>query len=279
MFLSEVMIKMNFPHVWYKWILEYVTTASTSVLVNGSPTDVFNFERELRQGDHLSSFLFLLAAKGLNVMMNVMMGNDIFTGYKVGEQASLSVTHLKFPNDTFLIGEKSWANVRALKNVLLLFEKISILKVNFHKNMLFGINVVGSWLHEAVVVMNCKHGSLPFVYLGLPIGGDPRKLLIWYPLVDHIIGRLFGWKSTNLSLGGELNLLKFMLSSISIYFLSFFKTPLGIISTLDSIFFYLGAGGNLGNCLGLKGTLCLKRENRGLGARRLKEFNLSLPDK
>jgi hypothetical protein len=69
-------------------------------------------------------------------------------------------------DDTLVVGGKNWTNVRALKNVLLLFEKISGLKVNFHKSMLFRINVAESWLHEAAVVMNCKHGHLPFCIWG-----------------------------------------------------------------------------------------------------------------
>lgn len=56
--------------------------------------------------------------------------------------ASLSI-HLKFVDDTLLIGEKSRANVRALKKVLLIFEKIYGLKINFHKSMVIGINVAG----------------------------------------------------------------------------------------------------------------------------------------
>jgi len=47
--------------------------------------------------------------------------------------------------------------------------------------------------------MNCKHGSLHFVYLGLPIGGDPIKFQFWYPLVDRNRGRLPGSKSKTLS--------------------------------------------------------------------------------
>jgi hypothetical protein len=166
--------------------MECVTSASASVLVNGSPTDEFIFERGLREGDPLSPFLFLLAPEGLNVMMNTMVDNGLFSGYNVGAQAALTVTHLQFADDTLLIGWKSWANVRTLKNVLLLFQKISGLKVNFHKSMLFGINVAGSWLHEVAVVMNCKHGCLPFLYLGLLNGGDPRKLQFWNPLVERI---------------------------------------------------------------------------------------------
>ena len=76
----------------------------------------------------------------------------------------------------------------------------------------------------------------PFLYLGLPIGGDPRKLKFWQPLIDRIKSRLSGWKSRNLSLGGRLVLLKSVLSSLPVYFLSFFKAPAGIISSIESLF-------------------------------------------
>jgi len=32
--------------------------------------------------------------------------------------------------------------------------------------------------------------DFPFVYLGLPIGGDPWKLDFWKPLVNSVISRL-----------------------------------------------------------------------------------------
>jgi len=73
---------------------------------------------------------------------------------------------------------------------LLLFEEISGLKVNFNKSMLTGVNIPDTWLSEAALVMNCCRGSIPFVYLGLPIGGDSRKLSFWKPVVDRIVSRL-----------------------------------------------------------------------------------------
>jgi len=256
-YLEEVMAKMNFPRVWRSWIMECVTTATTSVLVNGCPIDEFNFERGLRQGDPLSSFLFLLAAEGLNVMMSAVVTTRLFTPYIIGAHEPVLVSHLQFADDTLLIDIKSWANVRAMKAVLLLFEVVSGLKVNSHKSMLFGMNVNDSWLHEAAVVMHCKHGRIPFLYLGLPIGGDPRKLQFWNPLVDRIRRRLSGWKCKNLSLDGRLVLLKSVLSSIPVYFLSFFKAPSGILSILDSIFinFFWVVVRTLGNFLGSNGIL------------------------
>lgn len=50
--------------------------------------------------------------------------------------------------------------------------------------MLVGINVADSWLNKVSVVMNCKIGHLPFLYLGLLIGGDSLKLRFWFPLLD-----------------------------------------------------------------------------------------------
>jgi len=82
------------------------------------------------------------------------------------------VSHLQFADDTLILGEKSWANIRAMRAVLLLFEALSGLNVNFSKSQLVGVNVSSSWLAEAALVLNCNVGSLPFVYLGLPIGGN-----------------------------------------------------------------------------------------------------------
>ena len=93
-YIDEVMVKMNFPRLWRSWIMKCITTATTSVLVNGCPTDEFNFERGLRQGDPLSPFLFLLAAEGLNVMMSAMVLNGLFTPYGVGVQENVLVSHL-----------------------------------------------------------------------------------------------------------------------------------------------------------------------------------------
>ncbi|PNX89907.1 cysteine-rich receptor-like protein kinase, partial [Trifolium pratense] len=82
----------------------------------------------LKNGDLLSPILFLLAAEGLHVLMEAMVERNLFTGYKVGELALVSVSHLQFADDTLLLGTKSWANVRALRAVLVLFESMSGLR-------------------------------------------------------------------------------------------------------------------------------------------------------
>lgn len=69
----------------------------------------------------------------------------------------------------------------SLKRIIIyiIFAAISNLKVNFHKSVLVGVNVPQSWLLEVAEVLNCKVGSLPILYLGLPVGGDLRRLNFW----------------------------------------------------------------------------------------------------
>ena len=47
-YLDAVMVHMNFPTLWRKWMSECVGTATTSILVNGCPTEEFSIERGLR---------------------------------------------------------------------------------------------------------------------------------------------------------------------------------------------------------------------------------------
>jgi mannosylglycoprotein endo-beta-mannosidase len=83
-------------------------------------------------------------------------------------------------------------NVCALRDVLVLFETMSSLKVNFNKNMLVGINIPDFWLADAASFLHCRVGNIPFLYLRLPIGGDPRCLAFWNSVVTRLKTKLSG---------------------------------------------------------------------------------------
>jgi hypothetical protein len=54
-------------------------------------------------------------------MMEAMVTNNLFSGYMVGRIRPLRMSHLQFADDTLILGDKSWANVRAMRVVLHLF--------------------------------------------------------------------------------------------------------------------------------------------------------------
>jgi len=50
--------------------------------------------------------------------MESMATNNILSGYKVDYEQTLTISHLQFADDIWLLGEKSWADVRAIGVVL-----------------------------------------------------------------------------------------------------------------------------------------------------------------
>ncbi|XP_071719284.1 uncharacterized protein [Rutidosis leptorrhynchoides] len=90
---------MGFGDKWRKWILSCLTSASISILINGSPTREFSLGRGVRQGDPLSPFLFILVADALNILTKVATEKGMFKGVEVGVDKIL-VSHLKYADDT-----------------------------------------------------------------------------------------------------------------------------------------------------------------------------------
>lgn len=50
-FLRLVMVKIGFGRKWINWIMNFVGSASMSILLSGSPLQPFKMEKGLRQGD------------------------------------------------------------------------------------------------------------------------------------------------------------------------------------------------------------------------------------
>ena len=113
-------------------------------------------------------------------------------------------------------------NIRAIKAILRIFELASGLKINFAKSCFGAIGMSERWTSEAARCLNCSQLSFPFVYLGIPIGANPRRDHMWEPIINKCERALAKWKQRHLSFGGRVTLIQSFLTSIPIYYLSFF---------------------------------------------------------
>nr|GFB55027.1 RNA-directed DNA polymerase, eukaryota [Tanacetum cinerariifolium] len=69
-YLIDVLKAFGFGLNWCQWIQGTFCFAKASILVNGSPTNEFQFHRGLKQGDPLASLLFILVMESLHLSFN-----------------------------------------------------------------------------------------------------------------------------------------------------------------------------------------------------------------
>ena len=107
----------------------------------------------------------------------------MYSGYKVGRQ-QVEATLLQFANDMLLFADESIKNIMSVKAIMRCFELVSSLKVNFHKNSLEGVGMNTYVLHRYASIHNCYPMVIPFVYLSIPIGENPRRETVWVPFLE-----------------------------------------------------------------------------------------------
>jgi hypothetical protein len=82
------------------------------------------------------------------------------------------------------------------------------------------INMTPERLAHFAATLNCKVGTLPFTYLGLPPGITKPSLEYFLPIVQRVQKR-FGGIADFLNYGGKLQMVKFILASLPIFFMCY----------------------------------------------------------
>lgn len=152
---------------------------------------------------------------------------NLFEGFDFSIN-DLVVSHLQYADDTLCIGKPSVQNLWTMKSVLRGFEMVLGLKINFSKSSLIGVNVNDVFMLIACEFLNCSASSIPFTYLGLPVGANPRSMVTWEPLIESLGGSLNTWACRYISFGGRMVLLNSVLSALPIFYLSFLKMPVQV---------------------------------------------------
>lgn len=101
--------------------------------------------------------------------MSFALNLDIFKPV-VLDRDKIKVSHLQFVDDTILLGEANSNNDHAMRWILVLFQLLSDLRVNYNKCSISGVNMDQNQIQEMTTVLGCEVGYIPFTYLGLKIG-------------------------------------------------------------------------------------------------------------
>ena len=213
-------------------------------------------------------------------MLKRAVEGNFISGCRISgrDGGDIVISHLLYADDTILFCEANSEQLMYLRWTLMWFEVFSGLKINLTKSMIIPLGRVDN-VEELAAELGCGVGSLPSLYLGLPLGAPHRALGVWDSIEDRFRRRLATWKRQYISKGGRITLIRSTLSSLPIYFLSLFRMPKSICSRLETIQRdFLWGGGNLERKPHLVNwkTVCLQKSRGGLGVRSLSKMNIAL---
>ena len=166
-----------------------------------------------------------------------------------------------------------------LKGLLRSFSDSSGLHVNFSKSFLVSVNVSKEKSSHLAQTFGCDVGSMPFTYLGLPLGTTKPSILDFSPLVTKIERRLSGI-SRFLSYQGRLILVNSVFSALPTFYMCYLQLPPTVINQIDRYQKHcLWSGGDInrkGSCLAAWDIACRTKEEGGLGIVNMKSQNVAL---
>jgi hypothetical protein len=136
--------------------------------VNGEQGGFFQTKKGLRQGDPLCPILFNIVVDMLAVLIESSKGLGFFDGL-VPHLVEDGLSILQYADDTILFLEDDLVKARGLRLVLNAFERLSGLKINFHKSELYPFGETKERVAEYVELFGCREGKFPFRYLGIPM--------------------------------------------------------------------------------------------------------------
>jgi hypothetical protein len=165
--------------------------------------DVFIAGAGSDRGTPYPPLLFVLAADLLQSIINKAKDCGILK-LSIRHSCGTDFLVIQYADDTILILEACPRQLFFLKAMLNSFADSTGLHVNYHKSNIYPINVSDQKMAILANTFHCKVGSMPFTYLGLPLGlknptwehSSPSFRRLKEGLHQHLFF-ISGWQITN----------------------------------------------------------------------------------
>ncbi|XP_010229804.1 uncharacterized protein LOC104582150 [Brachypodium distachyon] len=277
-YLLELMFHLGFPTRWRDWISMLFSSASSSVILNGSTGDKFFHRRGLRQGVPLSPLLFIL---DIDPLQRILLRATEMGALSSLPLQCVSLRASLYADDAIVFINPSRPDLQMLLSILDAFGTATGLRVNLAKCSIALIRCTNIDLDDVLQPFLGEHVDFPIRYLGLPLSLCRLRLAHVQPILDRARTRLAGWRGKWINADRRRALVSSVLSSLPIYAMTALRLPRCFISALDKVRrrFIWGideeeAAG--GKCKVSWGKVCSPLDNGGLGLLNLDIFGRAL---
>lgn len=234
-FFFKTLLFFNFPHKLSQLIMSYITTSETSILINGTRTHFFFPTRGIRQGDSMSSYIFILCMKRLSRNIKQVVQNKNWEPISLN-RGGPQLSHLMFADDIILLAKAHKGNSEAILSTLNNFCSNSGQKVNTMKSLiLFSKNCSDMGKNEIINHLNIKSTRDLSRYLGFPIISSRTITKDFRFILDNLHSKLAEWKMKFLNFARRTTLAKSTLNSIPTHIMQYIKLSSSITTKIDQI--------------------------------------------
>lgn len=263
------MAGLGFPRVFTASIMEFVSSVSYSISLNGDLHGLFFCKRGIQQGDPLSPYLFMMAMEYLSRMIKISTANPNFNFHH--KCSKLGITHLTFANDLILFSRDDAESVRIIMLTLQQFGLVSGLETNLSKSRIFAIGVTNEEYSILQGITRFPQGDFPVRYLGVPLTHGKLKSTYFAPLIEKISSHIRDWAMSTLSYAGKLELIVVVVQRIESFRLHAFPLPTSILEKTNKLcrnFLYATSSVKVA-----WHNICLPKVEGGLGLKNCKVWN------
>ncbi|KAL2232170.1 UNVERIFIED_CONTAM: Ubiquitin domain-containing protein DSK2 [Sesamum indicum] len=201
--LLEGQVELVANHPKYGQSPEFFTVA-----LNDSLHGFFPGRKGLRQGDPMSSALFLLSMKHFSRLVKKKTSISDFNFHPKCEK--LKSTHLLFADDLMLFSQ---------------FKDASDLTVNTSKLSIFTAGIQNEELDGILAHTEFARGEMPVRYLDIPLAAQRLLVTNYSPLVDQIANCISKWTGKSLSYAGRLELIRLVIQGVENFLWNSRKAP------------------------------------------------------
>ncbi|KAJ3687049.1 hypothetical protein LUZ61_016213 [Rhynchospora tenuis] len=278
-FLYETMKYLNVPTTIADLMMYAFRHAKVTIQVNREGDGFINPTRGLRQGCPMSPYCFIMVMEMLTRQMQLARSRDLIRGVQLAPQCP-TLTHVVYADDLILLGEADDWETRHTGRVMQQFGDVSGLIINPTKSKLwFSRRCTNQQIQMVMSTFKAAKAGSEEKYLGALISGRNSAKQTGLMLLEKLKAKLTGWRANMLSHAGRLVLIKAVLMSIPVYYMSLEVLPIGLIRQMESLiakFFWGKVDKDRYLTFISWGRICQPIEKGGLGVRQLKVFGDAL---
>ncbi|XP_057842111.2 uncharacterized protein LOC131051557 [Cryptomeria japonica] len=208
-------------------------------------------------------------AEGLGRFLKYRVSQGQISGWRWGHGLP-HISHLQFVDDTVLMGLARLGEAVSFRGALDTYLAALGQKVNDHKFSIFFFNTPHAIQRRVADILDFQIGSLPVVYLGIPITVCRQPRTSWWILLDKPRQKIQHWTHPWLSTAARLTLLKSVIQTLPIYRCFIQAAPMYFLQEFDALSRQFLWSGNLSTSkwsLLKWETVCRPKAEGGLGLR------------